>query len=115
MNNDILKNFVEQELNDHNKRNNAGLASVGFFDGAKTEEVTFHGNRGERPDRRFHASGHACGCRSCRDRQINANRRNAPGESRERIFLRKTPLPPRRTIKSRSQSRPAPVGYSFYL
>lgn len=44
MNNDILKNFVEQELNGHNKHNNAGLASVGFFDGAKTEEVTFHGN-----------------------------------------------------------------------
>lgn len=44
MNNDILKNFVEQELNDHNKHNNAGLASVGFFDGAETEEVTFHGN-----------------------------------------------------------------------
>lgn len=39
MNNDILKNFVEQELNDHNKRNNAGLASVEFFDRAKTEEV----------------------------------------------------------------------------
>lgn len=44
MNNDILKNFVEQELNEHNKRNNAGLASVEFFDRAKTEEVTFHGN-----------------------------------------------------------------------
>lgn len=44
MNNDILKNFVEQELNDHNKHNNADLASVEFFVGAKTEEVSFHRN-----------------------------------------------------------------------
>lgn len=44
MNSDILKNFVEQELNDHNKHLNAELASAGFFVGAKAEEVSFHGN-----------------------------------------------------------------------
>lgn len=44
MNNDILKNFVEQELNENNKHLNAEIASVGFFIGAKNEEVSFHGN-----------------------------------------------------------------------
>ena len=44
MNNDILKNFVEKELNENNKHLNAELASVGFFIGAKNEEVSFHGN-----------------------------------------------------------------------
>ena len=44
MNNDILKNFVEQELNENNKHLDAELASVGFFIGAKNEEVSFHWN-----------------------------------------------------------------------
>ena len=44
MNNDILKNFVEQELNENNKHLNAELSSVGFFIGAKNEEVSFHVN-----------------------------------------------------------------------
>ena len=37
MNNDILKNFVEQELNENNKHLNAELASVRFFIGEKNE------------------------------------------------------------------------------
>lgn len=47
MNENILKEFVENELNEKNKHLNATLYSVEFFPCAKTEEVAFHGNHRE--------------------------------------------------------------------